>query len=73
METIKITKKHNGLRPGAVITVTSMTAAKRVADGLAEYLEAKEEKEVIETKEEKVVFETKEEKPKGKRTIKAPK
>ena len=70
METIKIIKKHNGLRPGMVITVTSMTADKRVAEGLAEYLEAKE---VIEVKEEKVVFETKEEKPKGKRTIKAPK
>jgi hypothetical protein len=65
METIKIIKKHNGLRPGAVITVTSMTAAKRVAEGLAEYLEAKEEKVEIETKEEKVVVKTKK--------IKAPK
>ena len=68
METIKIIKKHNGLRPGAVITVTSMTAAKRVAEGLAEYLEAKEEKVEIETKKEKVEVKTK-----GKRTIKAPK
>lgn len=72
METIKVIKKHDGLRPGAVITVTTMTAAKRVAEGLAEYLdrkpdEVKEVKEVIETKEEKVVFETK-----AKRT-KAPK
>jgi hypothetical protein len=65
METIKIIKKHNGLRPGAVITVTSMTAAKRVAEGLAEYLEAKEEKVEIETKEEKAVVKTKK--------IKAPK
>ena len=74
METIKITKKHNGFKVGQVVTVTTMTAAKRVADGLAEYLEAKE---VIEVKEDKVEIETKEEKvevkTKGKRTIKAPK
>ncbi len=79
METIKLIKKYNGLRPGAVMVVTTATAVKRVAEGVAEYLDRKpdevikEDKEVIETKEEKVVFETKEEKPKGKRTIKAPK
>jgi hypothetical protein len=83
METIKITKKHNGLKPGMVITVTTMTAAKRVADGLAEYLEKPEAilvpdgasaNDIVE-KEDKVVFETKEEKVEGKkkRTIKAPK
>ena len=62
-----------------VITVTSMTAAKRVAEGLAEYLEKSEyilvpdgasANDIVE-KEDKVVFETKEEKKK--RTIKAPK
>ena len=74
METIKIVKKHNGLKVGQVVTVTTMTAVKRVAEGLAEYLDRKpdevikEDKEVIETKEEKVVFETKK-----KKTTKAPK
>jgi hypothetical protein len=75
METIKIIKKHNGLRPGAVITVTTMTAQKRVAEGLAEYLDVKEEKEAVETKEEKIEIETKENKPpvRVKKNIKAPK
>ena len=63
METIRIVKKHNGLKAGEVVTVTSMTAAKRVSEGLAEYL--KEEKVEFETKEEKVVVKTKK--------IKAPK
>ena len=66
MKEIKILKKHDGLRPGAVINVTDMTADKRVKEGLAEFL-IKEEKIEEETKEEKVVFETK-----AKRT-KAPK
>lgn len=68
MKEIKILKKHDGLRPGAVINVTDMTAEKRVREGLAEFL-IKEEKVEIETKEEKVEIETKE----VKRRTKAPK
>jgi hypothetical protein len=72
MKEIKIIKKHDGLRPGAVINVTDMTAEKRVREGLAEFVQLKEEKVEQETKEEKADFETKEEKPKGRKT-KAPK
>jgi hypothetical protein len=71
MKDIVITKT------GETMTVTDLTAEKRVKEGLATFVQ-KEEKVAFETKEEKVAFETKEEKAavkevKKARTTKAPK
>ena len=72
MEQIKVIKKHDGHKPGKVLTVTSMTAEKRVKEGLAEFVN-KESKEAFETKEEKSVLETKNKFKDVKKATKAPK
>ena len=72
MEQIKVIQKFDGHKPGKVLTVTSMTAEKRVKDGLAEFVK-KEAKEEFETKEEKAKVESKAKKEKVKKNVtKAP-
>ena len=71
MEQIKVIKKHDGLKEGDIITVTTSTAIKRVKDGLAEFVK-KEAKEEFDTKEEKAAIESKAKKANIKKATKAP-